>query len=99
MRRRPPRSTRTDTRLPYTTLVRSTITLGAAAPDSGGGGGSSSDLVGTDTGGDTTGGDRTITNDGGAPGSAPIVQNTGNNGNVVTATLPPSVSKIGRAHV
>src|SRR3546814_19695365 len=69
-----------------------TITLVAAAPDSGGGGGSSSDLVVTDTGGDTTGGDRTITNNGGAPGSAPIVQNTGTNGNVVTATLPPSVS-------
>src|SRR3546814_19653306 len=52
----------------------------------------SSDLTISDTGGDSTGGDRTITNTGSVPASAPVVQNTGNDGNVVTATLPPSVS-------
>ena len=34
----------------------------------------------------------TITNTGTTPGSAPIVQNTNNNGNVVTATLPGNTS-------
>src|SRR3546814_8014607 len=52
----------------------------------------SSDLTISDTGGDSTGGDRTITNTGSVPASAPVVQNTGNDGNVVIATLPPSVS-------
>ncbi|WP_430437724.1 DUF4347 domain-containing protein [Oceanibaculum nanhaiense] len=34
----------------------------------------------------------TITNNGSTPGSAPIVQNSNNNGNVVTATLPGGTS-------
>lgn len=68
-----------------------TITL-TAPSGSGGGGGSSSDLVVNDANSDTTGGSRTVSNTGGTSGSAAIVQNTGNNGNVVTATLPPSVS-------
>ena len=49
-------------------------------------------VVNDTTSTDTTGGARTITNSGGSPGSAAVVQNTGNNGNVVTATLPGSVS-------
>jgi len=60
------------------------ITL--VAPSSG-----SSGLAVSDTGGDTTGGDRTISNSGSQPASAPVVQNTGNDGNVVIATLPPAV--------
>ncbi|MEQ8394646.1 DUF4347 domain-containing protein [Thalassobaculum sp.] len=66
-----------------------TITLVAPVVESGGG----TPVVVTDsTSTDTTGGARTITNSGSTPGSAPIVQNTGNNNNVVTATLPGSVS-------
>ncbi|WP_028795317.1 DUF4347 domain-containing protein [Thalassobaculum salexigens] len=80
-----------------------TITLvapptGGDGGDSGGGGSSGGSsgggtVVVTDsTPTNTTGGDRTITNNGSTAGTAPIVQNTGNNSNVVTATLPASVS-------
>jgi len=57
------------------------------------GGGSSGPVVVTDNPTDTsTGGARTITNNGSTSGSAAIVQNTGNNGNIVTATLPANTS-------
>jgi Ca2+-binding RTX toxin-like protein len=72
-----------------------TLTFTAPAPGGGssGGNGSSGPVTVNDDPADTaTGGARTITNTGSTSGSAPIVQNTGNNGNVVTATLPPSVS-------
>ncbi len=69
-----------------------TVTAPSGGGDSGGGGSGSSAVVVTDTASDTTGGARTITNTGSEPGSAAIVQNTGNNGNVVTATLPASVT-------
>ncbi|MEQ8394645.1 DUF4347 domain-containing protein [Thalassobaculum sp.] len=70
-----------------------TITLVAPVVDNGGGGGGGGTLVVNDTTpSNTTGGARVISNSGATPGSAPIVQNTGNNGNVVTATLPGSVS-------
>lgn len=62
-----------------------------AAPDNGSDG-DTSISVNDGTVSDTSGGDRTISNTGGTSGSAAIVQGTGNNGNVVTATLPPSVS-------
>ena len=73
-----------------------TITLVApvsSGGDSGGGSSGGSGVVVNDsTPSDTTGGSRTITNNGSTPGSAAIVQNTGNNSNVVTATLPTSVT-------
>jgi len=70
-----------------------TITLGTASSGGGdSGGGSSGTLVVNDTSGNSTGGARTITNNGTTSGSAAIVQNTSNNGNLVIATLPASVS-------
>lgn len=71
------------------------LTFATPAPPSSGssGGGSSGPLVVTDGSTDTsTGGARTITNNGSTSGSAAIVQNTGNNGNIVTATLPANTS-------
>ncbi|MEQ8862048.1 MAG: Ig-like domain-containing protein, partial [Thalassobaculum sp.] len=91
-----------DGTLTSTGTNQSTVTI-AAAPDNGGGGGGG----GGSSGGDSTGTivvtpttptviatntSQTITNNGSAAGSAAIVQNTGNNSNLVTATLPASVS-------
>ncbi|SDG60459.1 calcium-binding protein, partial [Thalassobaculum litoreum] len=71
-----------------------TITL--VAPPTGGGGGAPSGggtVVVTDsTPTESTGGGRTITNNGPTAGTAAIVENTGNNSNVVTATLPSGMS-------
>ena len=72
-----------------------TITLVAPASSDGGdgGGGGGGTLIVNDTSNtNTTGGARTITNNSGSAGTAAIVENTGNNGNIVTATLPPAVS-------
>src|SRR3546814_3439924 len=88
-------SRRRHTRCALVTGVQTCALPILVAPPTG-----SSDLTISDTGGDSTGGDRTITNTGSVPASAPVVQNTGNDGNVVIATLPPSVSihsEIGRA--
>ncbi len=85
------------------TFANGDTTITLVAPQSsggggGGGGGSSSgssggSVVVTDsTPSDSTGGNRTITNNGSSSGSAAIVENTGNNSNVVTATLPSSVT-------
>lgn len=69
------------------------ITLVAPSASGGSSGGSDSGtVVVSDTASNDTGGARTIVNTGTSPGSAAIVQNIGNNGNVVTATLPASVS-------
>ncbi|UUX48310.1 DUF4347 domain-containing protein [Nisaea acidiphila] len=68
-----------------------TITAVPAASGSGGSG-SGSVTVSDSSTENTTGGARTITNSGSSSGSAAIVENTGNGGNVVTATLPPSTS-------
>ena len=60
------------------------VVINAAAPDDSGGGGSSGG------GGGTT--STTTTNTATAPTSTAIVQNTGNNGNLVTASVPASVT-------
>jgi Ca2+-binding RTX toxin-like protein len=79
-----------------------TITLVAPPPASGGGGGGGDTTTGqivvvpttptTTVGGSATNTANTITNTGTTAGSTAIVQNTGNNGNVVTATLPGSTT-------
>ncbi|WP_193188504.1 DUF4347 domain-containing protein [Nisaea sediminum] len=68
-------------------------TLTFAVPSSGSGSGSGNGgtgpvVVSDDPSDTSSGGARTIANNGSTSGSAAIVQNTGNNGNVVTATLP-----------
>ncbi len=75
------------------------ITYNLPPPGGGDGGGSESDgggdagssgmvVVDQPPASDTASATRTITNQGAVPGSAALVQNTGNNGNLVTATLP-----------
>ncbi|MEQ9335381.1 DUF4347 domain-containing protein [Thalassobaculum sp.] len=75
---------------------RAEITYGVPAPSGGGGGGGddggSGSIVVVDAPTSGSAASRTITNTGASSGSAAIVQNTGNNGNLVTATLPPSTT-------
>ncbi|MEQ9334351.1 Ig-like domain-containing protein [Thalassobaculum sp.] len=67
---------------------RTDLNFATAARDTGSGGVTISD--GGTSG--NSGSDRTITNTGSASGTAAITENTGINGNVATATLPPSVT-------
>lgn len=74
------------------TSTAATVSVSITTPSSGGGGSSGGDdeqivVTPIDDGNDGNA-DETITNTGSTPGSAAIVQNSGNNGNLVTATLP-----------
>lgn len=72
-----------------------TITVASTTAGTGGGEGAATSgpvTVADSSPDDSTGGSRTITNTGSTSGTANIVENTGNGGNVVTATLPPSVT-------
>src|SRR3546814_4513613 len=111
MLRRPPRSTRTDTLFPYTTLFRSSIgSLGGGSTSTGGGststgggstagGGGSGVAVGVGVGsGSTTGG----TTAGGVPaptgsGSLPVVEERITAAAIAPAAAMPPVVAITRA--
>jgi|GEM_PF-5443718 len=73
-----------------------TISLNATTVTTGGGGGSGGGPrveTRTQSNGGVTTQTQILSNDSGAePGTAPIVENTNNNGNVVTASLPASIS-------
>jgi len=72
-----------------------TYSIPASSSDGGddsGGGGSGGSVVVVDSAPGGSDPVRTITNTGATTGSAAIVQNTGNNGNLVTASLPPSTT-------
>jgi hypothetical protein len=70
-----------------------TFAVPATSTPSSGNGSTSGPVTVSDSAQDTvTGGARTIENTGSTSGSAAIIENTGNSGNLVTATLPPSVT-------
>ncbi len=76
------------------TLVAPVVVVDNGGGSDGGGGGDGGTIIVTPTTPSITptNTSQSISNTGSSPGSAAIVQNSGNNSNVVTATLPASVS-------